>query len=91
MTRKIHHCRNLHADHVNNRAGGWVTQQQTPAQPAAAANAWGAGPGDQAPPAPRDAASHATNGPVAVPAPAWGAPRQAAARQVSGCCSILLP
>ncbi|KAL0045790.1 hypothetical protein WJX82_004514 [Trebouxia sp. C0006] len=63
------------------KAGGWVTQQQPPAQPAAAANAWGAAPGDQAQPAPRDAASHATNGPVAVPAPAWGAPRQAAARQ----------
>ena len=80
----------LHAGHVNNRAGGWVTQQQPPAQPAAAANAWGAGPGDQAPPAPRDAASHATNGPVTAPAPAWGAPRQAAARQVCECCSILL-
>ncbi|KAL0021200.1 hypothetical protein WJX77_011829 [Trebouxia sp. C0004] len=63
------------------KAGGWVTQQPAPAQLAAAASARGAGPGDQTQSAPRDTASHAPNGPVAVSAPAWGAPRQAAARQ----------
>lgn len=68
---------------VHDRAGGWVTQQQQPPQqPASAANAWGPGPGDQAQQAPRELGSQAPNGPIAAPAPAWGAPRQAAARQV---------
>lgn len=58
-----------------------MTQQTAPQQPAAA-NAWGPGPGDQAQAAQREAIPHSSSGPLAAPAPAWGAPRQAASRQV---------
>ena len=66
------------------RAGGWVTQQpqQQPAQQPPASNAWGHRQGDQVPSAPRDVPPQPANGSVAAPAPAWGAPRQAAPRQV---------